>query len=175
MQRILARIVLVALPAVGCSTGSDSSQQIPSTLLFPQPGGGDCQTNEVKVNVAVDEAKATPPLQLRIESCRMDADACMDLCTYELTNLPSVLGIFGATAEPVDNFGGDLPVSGGGTVEPPFQSTGITPSDCKVTFDGGTANATIGYQAFTSGGGCAEPETNGGNGGISPPSQVGGP
>lgn len=27
---------------------------------------------------------AEPPMQLRIESCRVDADACMDLCTTAL-------------------------------------------------------------------------------------------
>ncbi|HTR51814.1 MAG TPA: hypothetical protein VMJ10_13955 [Kofleriaceae bacterium] len=176
MQRILARTLLVALSAVGCSSGSDDSQQIPTNSLFPQGNNDECSTQEAKLNIAVDEAKATAPLQLRIESCRLDADACMDLCTYELDNLPSVLAIFGATAEPVD-FGGDLPTTeGGGTLEPPIDNAGITPSDCKVTFDGGTANASIGYQAFSSDGGCAEPGTNGGSGAISsPPTTGGGP
>jgi len=178
MQRILSRMLLVALPAAfGCS-GSVGSQQIPTSGLFPQ-GNGDCSAHDVKVRVSVDEEKAPPPLQLRIESCRIDSDACMDMCTYELANLPSVVDIFGATYEPAPEFDNGEGGGGGVGFDPPtpVDTSGITPSACKVTFDGGTASADIGFQTFDNGGGCPEPDSNGTAEGSSSttPTPVGGP
>jgi len=170
-------MLLAALPAAfGCS-GSDGSQQIPTSSLFPQ-GNGDCSGHDVKVKVSVDEGKSPPPLQLRIESCRIDSDACMDLCTYELANLPSVVAIFGATYEPPPELENGAGGGGGAGFDPvtPVGSSGITPSTCNVTFDGGTASADIGFQTFDNGG-CAEPEADGTaeGSGSTTPTPVGGP
>ena len=173
MQRVLTRMLLVALPVFGCGTGDSGTQTVPTSSIFPQ--GGQCSPHDAKVTVSVDETKAPAPLQLRIESCRMDEDACMDMCTYELANLPAIMAIFGLAETPVSFDGGgiDLPANGD-------QFQGNTPSSCHVTFDGGTANSDIGFQTFDTSGGCgfAEPGTNGGgtsqgSGTSTPP--VGGP
>jgi hypothetical protein len=65
LRRVLQTIVLAGLPA--CDLG------------VPDSGGDECYRSVVKEFVL--ETPADPPLQLRIESCRVDADACAELCT----------------------------------------------------------------------------------------------
>jgi hypothetical protein len=67
LRRALQSIVIAGLPACGLSGG------IVDTL-----GGDECYRNVSKAFVV--DTPADPPLQLRIESCRVDVDACMELC-----------------------------------------------------------------------------------------------
>ncbi|HEY1553284.1 MAG TPA: hypothetical protein VGF94_00550 [Kofleriaceae bacterium] len=151
--------------AFGCTSSSDNgSGQLPG--LFT-PTGTDC-TQHTKLSFGVDESKAPPPFQLRIESCRMDADACMDLCTYELSNLPQMVQLFGSFEPPRfegggGGFGGtEPPVPNGPTLPTP---SGLTPTACHVTFDGNTANSDVSFDSFSASSNCgfAQPGTNGGS------------
>src|SRR5262245_49583708 len=67
LRRILQQVVLAGLPlGTGC---------IAEKVLT---GGGDCyETHRVTIPVSLP---AEPSLQLRIESCRLDVDACTELC-----------------------------------------------------------------------------------------------
>lgn len=74
LRRALQAIVLAGLPACGASdliTEEECSRTLGKHFEVATP--------------------ADPPLQLRIESCRVDADACMDLCQMLMTraSLPS--------------------------------------------------------------------------------------
>ena len=68
LRRVLQSIVLATLPTacVGDVVGS--------------VGNSDDCSSEVSRQFAF-ETPADPPLDLRVESCRLDADACQALCT----------------------------------------------------------------------------------------------
>jgi hypothetical protein len=69
LRRVLQSIVLAGLPACGLGENVIESD--------------DCYKTVIK-QFTVD-TPADPPLQLRIESCRADVDACMELCTMLMT------------------------------------------------------------------------------------------
>jgi hypothetical protein len=63
LRRVLQSIVLATLPAA---------------CMGPFDGGDECDTTVVR---SFDfEVPSDPPLDLRVESCRLDADACRALC-----------------------------------------------------------------------------------------------
>lgn len=64
-------VASIALGVSACDVDNDCSKTEQKTILIPTP--------------------ADPPLQLRIEQCRVDKDACLDLCTLagERANLTS--------------------------------------------------------------------------------------
>src|SRR5678815_1785456 len=71
LRRVLQAIVLAGLPACGLGEG-----------VIGTVGGGSDTDCERTVTKKFDVAEpAEPPVQLRIESCRVDVDACLDLCT----------------------------------------------------------------------------------------------
>lgn len=149
MRGLLPRILLLAVTVVlGCST-SDS----PTTntgLGFLNNNGNDC-TQHTHLTVSIDEP-APPAAQLRIESCRVDQDACMDLCVYALTNLSQYPEWMGGVTPPQLFGGGALPPGG---QFPTNTTPQFSPSLCKVTFDGSTANAEIAIDTPKFGPGCA--------------------
>ncbi|MDB4957115.1 MAG: hypothetical protein JWO36_4684 [Myxococcales bacterium] len=67
-MRIVAVIVLTVL--AGC---------VGSTV-----GSSDCHLHLTKTLTIDGSAQNDPPLQLRIESCRLDVDACMTLCDLSI-------------------------------------------------------------------------------------------
>ncbi len=71
LRRVLQSIVLAGLP--GCGVG----------VFDGITGSGECYRDVEKTFVV--DTPSDPPLQLRIESCRVDADACMDLCVMLMT------------------------------------------------------------------------------------------
>ena len=161
MRRMLTRILFLAVPAtLGCSSDG------PNTGNGTQFLSPNCSTH-VHFTVAVDGSKATPQMQLRIESCRLDVDACPDMCgyqMYQLSQLPANGWVNPNNGMQVFN-GGDtggappelgVPVGGG--------SVGIPPVACKVTFDGNTVNSEFSYDQPTFGAGCAEAGISGGSG-----------
>jgi hypothetical protein len=108
------RAILVLLFA-SCSvgdiiTGPDCSQQVEKTVDVEQP--------------------TDAPTTLKIESCRLDVDACGVLCSQ-------VLGTTGI--QPFPN-GGDF--------------IGQTFDKCTVTFQGATTHVDVAYTQFNSGPGC---------------------
>ena len=73
LRRVLQAIVLAGLPACGLGEG----------VVGSIGGNGDCERTITK---KFDfDLPADPPLQLRVESCRVDADACLDLCGMLMT------------------------------------------------------------------------------------------
>jgi hypothetical protein len=167
MRRILTRIVLLAVPlTLGCSSdGSQTSQDF--QLLSPN-----C-TSHLNFNIAMDSDKATPPIQLRIESCRLDVDACADLCSYEIAALqqsPVWSQYLQGGGGPV--FNGDLGAPSGQPPNPGFG--GLQPTSCKVSFDGSTANTQMAIDVPTFGSGCAIAGEGGVANGSSQGSGVGG-
>lgn len=169
MRGLLPRILLLAVPVViGCSSSSDPGTSTGNGFLS---NSSNCTTH-THLNVSV-ASPAPPPVQLRIESCRLDVDACTDLCTYELNHLqqyPEWLG--GMQPPPVftggGGFGGAPDQTGAPGVPAGFGTPGLVPSTCKVTFDGSTANAEIVVDTPNFGSGCAEPvgtPAGGGGGG----------
>jgi hypothetical protein len=153
MRRILTRILLLAVPVtLGCSSDSSQTSDQPFPLLLNNQGN--C-TSHLQFNVAVESEKATPPAQLRIESCRLDVDACTDFCTFELnaiSKLPEYAAMF--VTSPVFN-GQPAPQPGIGGFPPSGVTTpGFTPTKCSVSFDGGTANAEIAIDLPSVGPGC---------------------
>lgn len=70
LRRVLQQIVLAGLPAA-CSSGN-----------LPSPFGPvDC-VKKVEQTITVNHPE--PPMALRVESCRVDVDACAELCSYAL-------------------------------------------------------------------------------------------
>jgi hypothetical protein len=143
MRRTLTRIVLAAVPTVlGCTASTDTTSG-QSFNLFQS--NGDC-TSHLTFRVDVDDIEhAAPPAQLRIESCRMDVDACNDLCSFQLQNIAQQGGV-GSFLQP-----GNALVHGGAPLptdnqEPtPFNpaDTAFTPTKCTVKFDGNSASSEI--------------------------------
>jgi hypothetical protein len=82
LRRVLQTIVLASLP--GCS--------VAGSLLGSTQPDTDCYKT-VSKKFTVESADADPPLTLRIESCRVDVDACMQLCSLLMTraSLPAPL------------------------------------------------------------------------------------
>jgi hypothetical protein len=73
LRSILQRVVLVGLPAC-----TDSGSSVP-----PVQNCGTATHHDLTVEIA----SAAPPMQLRIESCQVDADACPDVCAAMATNV----------------------------------------------------------------------------------------
>jgi hypothetical protein len=72
LRRILRQVVIAGLPAtIGCDVGAPIG--VPS-----------CQAKRVEQSFDLQRPNADPRLQLRIESCRVDVDACHDLCTVAM-------------------------------------------------------------------------------------------
>jgi hypothetical protein len=162
MRRLLPRILLLAVPAtLGCS---NDGPQTGDGFQFLSP---DC-TSHVHLTVSADGDTAAPPAQLRIESCRLDADACMDLCTYQLRKLLKQpgwgdwlsSGSDGQVFNTGDNQGVGFPP--GDPMNPDL--SGPVPQACKVTFDGSTANSEIAWDQPNFQAGCAEPGAATGSG-----------
>ena len=72
LRRVLQTIVLAGLPACGLGEG-----------LIDVIDEDSCSRTVIKEFRF--ETPADPPLQLRVESCRVDADACMDMCAMLMT------------------------------------------------------------------------------------------
>ena len=90
LRRALQHIVLVGLPAGGCSV-----------VDAVTPGSDPCYTVVEKSFLVSGLSDA--PLRLRLESCRLDVDACPELCAIVMQRA----GV-GATAEVCDvTFDGD--------------------------------------------------------------------
>lgn len=66
MALVMRPILLLALIAAGCDSN-----------------GGDCTSDPVEKRLTID-TPADPALQLRVESCRVDVDACPSLCALAL-------------------------------------------------------------------------------------------
>jgi hypothetical protein len=69
LRRVLQAIVVAGLPACGLTGG----------VIDTVNGDDECVRTVSKAFVV--DTPADPPLTLRIESCRVDVDACMELCT----------------------------------------------------------------------------------------------
>jgi hypothetical protein len=158
MRRILTRIVLLAVPvAVGCSTDSNSSTSQGFNLLDTN---NNC-VSHLSFKVSVDDIEhASPPAQLRIESCRLDVDACSDLCSFQLAALAKQPG-FQALLQPGGGFQGQpIPVNGAGAppgtpINPGGITNPFTPTKCTVKFDGNSVTSEIGFDSFVSNSNCA--------------------
>jgi len=83
LRRVLQAIVLTGLPACGLGEG-----------VVGTSGGGETECQRTVTKKFDVGLPADPPLQLRIESCRADVDACLDLCTMLMTRagLPAPSG-----------------------------------------------------------------------------------
>ena len=68
LRSVLQKIVIAGLPALTACTSVDGFVH------------DDC-TKTISKLFEINAPTADPPLSLRIESCRVDADACMQLCT----------------------------------------------------------------------------------------------
>ena len=162
MRRILALALLA-----GCST--DSGSQTGSTSDLITINNNDNCTAHVHLSVAVDTTATTPQARFAAENCRVDADACVDLCNYEMSNLTQIQGWVNGI--PAPNAFGGLP-GGGVDIGPggfPTQQTGLTADQCHVTFDGETANSDIHYDTFNPGANCGFASAGGTGSGSATP------
>src|SRR5512138_2830778 len=56
---------------------------LPASAACGDSGGGDCSGTAVEKKLTVT-TPADPPLQLKVDSCRVDVDACPALCTMAM-------------------------------------------------------------------------------------------
>ena len=118
------QLLLVAGLVTGCDT----------SLLT----GSDCTEN---VDKTIDVDNPVPAVQLKIESCRVDVDACGALCTRVMADNNLGGGIpIGPTT------GGDFPGAPGGTFVPYTK--------CVVSFEGSTTHVEVAYDVFNGGPNC---------------------
>lgn len=75
VRRIVPRLVLAGLVSV-TATGCLIEAFLPSS-------GGDC-TTQVDKTISL-QTPADPPMDLRVESCRVDVDACPALCSLAMS------------------------------------------------------------------------------------------
>ena len=103
-------------------------------LLFASCSVGDLVTGPdctEHVDKTIDEQEpTTPAMHMKIESCRLDVDACGVLCS-------NALGVTGTQ-----------PVPNGGTF------VGETWDTCDVTFEGDTTHVHVAYTQINSGPNC---------------------
>jgi hypothetical protein len=118
------QLLLVAGLVTGCDT----------SLLT----GSDCTTS---VDKTIDvESPALPPVQLKIESCRVDIDACGALCTRVMAD---------------NSLGGGGPISDVGLPPGGAPSGAFVPyTKCEVTFEGATTHVAVAYDQFNGGANC---------------------
>jgi hypothetical protein len=74
LRRALQAIVMAGLPACGLTGG-----------VIDTVGGGSDECIRTVSKAFIVDTPADPPLELRIESCRVDVDACMELCNILMT------------------------------------------------------------------------------------------
>ncbi len=150
-RRVLNRILAVALFAAGVTgcSGSDTNT-------------GDCAVTHEEKTITTTEPAVDPGLQFKIDTCRVDADACPALCALAMTqagiNFNTIDPTAGTENPPVDEPGGiPLPPGGGGINGAP-----VTPAvNCDVTFDNGTVSMVVKYDVYTSTIGCPVEVSNG--------------
>jgi hypothetical protein len=117
----------VAVELIGCDT----------SLLT----GSDCTES---VDKTIDLDNPLPPVQLKIESCRVDVDACGALCTRVMAD---------------NNLGGGIngggPSPGLGDQFPGAPSDTFVPyTKCAVTFEGSTTHVEVAYDQWNGGENC---------------------
>lgn len=124
--------VTYLLLAAGLVTGCDAG-----SLLT----GSDC-TESVDQTIDVD-SPAQPAVQLKIDSCRLDIDACGTLCTRVMAD---------------HNLGGGMPFTDlPGTGAPGFPDTTFVPwTKCVVSFEGGTTHVEVAFNQFNGGPNCPQ-------------------
>ena len=123
LRQSLQKIVIAGMPAaVGCAGN-------PSTNCF----------EHVEKSFVV-LSPADPPLELRIESCRVDVDACADLCQIVMERAHLVGP--GQGIAPTDGRGGS----------PGFIGPGGNAFDaCSAEFEGDKVSVKVAYTAQNSG------------------------
>jgi hypothetical protein len=161
----MRRIFALALLA-GCST-DPGSQSSTSDLLSL---GNDSCTAHVHLSVAVDTTAASLQARFAAERCRLDVDACVDLCNYEMSNISQLGALVNGVPAP-EAFGGspgggaDI---GSGAVPVNQAGTGLTTDQCHVTFDGDTVTSDIHYDTFAPGPNCGFATAGAGSGSATP-------
>jgi hypothetical protein len=148
--RILLTSIAVSagLAAGGCS-GDDSTST------------GDCGVTHEQKTITTQEPAEDPGLQFKLDSCRVDIDACGQLCALAMTQA----GI------PFDNTattgGGDqgIPVPNGEPLPPGSPGIVTTPVNpalaCDVKFYGdGTVEMVVHYDVFEATLGCPVNQTD---------------
>src|SRR5258708_4656452 len=71
LRQILQQIVVAGLPVAGCDVGAVTGEP-----------HDECTTHVQKTLEVTTPADA--PMQLRIDSCRVDVDACPELCSMTM-------------------------------------------------------------------------------------------
>lgn len=76
VRRVVQVIVLSAVPLVGACGDQTGVPQLPTSES--------CNDSASHATITANEPYE-PALELKIEDCRVDIDACADLCSYELS------------------------------------------------------------------------------------------
>jgi hypothetical protein len=100
---------------------------LPSLAACESGGGDDCTPTEVSKRLTI-ETPTDPALELRINSCRVDIDACPQLCELALERVN--IGTFGVTRCTV-GFADDAVLMD--------VDYNVTPSECQFFDDFGPA------------------------------------
>ena len=133
------RVYLVALVlAAGCDTltGKDCTETVDQTIDVQSP--------------------AQPAMELKVDSCRVDVDACGALCIKVMAD---------NNINP--NSGGEVVPGTGGA--PGFPTNTLPPipyTKCAVTFEGATTHVEIGYVNYNGGPNCPQFAEGAGGGGL---------
>jgi hypothetical protein len=107
--------------------------------LGPLLTGQDC-TESAEQTFDID-TPAPPSMQLKIDSCRVDVDACGALCTRVMEDHGLATNIA-------------FPPGMGGIPDQGFGQDFVPYTKCAVTFDGGTAHVDVAYDQFNGGDNC---------------------
>lgn len=116
------------LAGMGCTQSSDS---------------GSCFQDVEKTFVML--APSDPPLVLRIESCRLDVDACPDLCQLVMERA--------GLAQPLN--AGGVGISDGKGLGAPSNQSQFDAAHCSATFEGEKVSVKVIYQQATNNSSCA--------------------
>jgi hypothetical protein len=146
---VLNRIVslaILSLAVTGCSSSDTNT--------------GDCAVTHEQKTITTAEPAADPGLQFKIDTCRVDVDACPTLCALAMTQAGIPFnngGTFnGVGGQPE----GDVPLPPGGG----FGGAPVTPAvNCDVTFEDGQVSMVVKYDVYTSTLGCPIDVNSGGD------------
>ena len=127
---VLRRTLAVGLLVVGGCSSDDNTT-------------GDCSITHETKTITTPDPSEDPGLQFKIQSCRVDANACPRLCALAMQQ--AGIDISGG-----GQFNGTEVPTPGGTI-----STPVNPAvACDVLFKNGNVEMTVQYDVYTSTNGC---------------------
>ena len=116
--------------------------------------GSDCTES---VDKTIDLDNPLPSVQLKIEACRVDIDACGALCSRVMADNNLGGGGFTGGGQPFPDQGGGAP-----------SDTFVPFTKCAVSFEGTTTHVEVAYDQFNGGQNCPVFDNVGAPGGGGP-------